>query len=237
MMETSHGCAPVFQAPATDLEKLIVHPTAAHHERTLIFLHGYHMEAADLLDLFLALSRVHKAWRFVLPQAPKMRVTATGDECASWFGDLTDYQGASEDAIDVFSLRVQRESLRQILHAEVSLLEGRSSHVYLGGLSQGGTMALDAATYMQVGGVVTLLSPRSSASLSRPLSCPWLALMSQDDEVFPLSWARNLLVGACSVTIVPGTHWLEDDEERSFLRSSLEKFEAMVKNPDAGLQV
>jgi predicted esterase len=162
-----------------------------------------------------------------------MVITASGAECRSWFDYLTDREGEAEDAVDVFSVRAQREALRRLLHAEVALLGGRCDRVFFGGLSQGGCMALDLACHMPFGGVVTLVAPRLSTSLARPLLCPWHALMGSEDELFPPSWTGPLLAGATSVTVIEENHWLPREAELNFLRSSLEKFETLLKTDHA----
>lgn len=210
-----------------DLDKIMLLPQGVH-ERTLVFLHGYGMEDKDHLELFTQVSKSFPTWRFVLPQAPIMKVTATYCDCPSWFDYLSDHGGAREDTVDVFSLRVTREALRRVLHAEVTLLGGDSQRVFLGGLSQGGIMALDLATHVKIGGVATMLAPRCSLSLPRPLAAPWLALMTTEDEVFPLSWARSLLAGVTELKLVPGNHWLDEQQELQFVAWALEKFQTMV---------
>jgi predicted esterase len=224
-------------APATGgLERLIVLPTTRPHEATLIYLHGYQMEAKELFDLFLELHQLHPTWRFVLPQAPSMAVTALGAECRSWFNYLTDREGREEDVVEISSVKIQREALRQLLHSEAALLGGRCDRVFFGGLSQGGCMALDLACHMTFGGVVTLVAPRLGP-VSLPLLCPWHALMGSEDEIFPPAWTKPLLAGATTVTVIKEKHWLPREAEIVFLRSALEKFERMLKTSDVELRL
>jgi len=209
------------------LDRVVLLPTAQRHGYTLVFLHGYHMRAEELLDLFVALRASFPAWRFVLPQAPRMAVTAFPQEPPgfSWFDYLTDRQGSAEDTVDVFSVRQQREALRAVLNAEARLLDGRASRVFLGGLSQGGCMALDLATHVDVGGVLTMVAPRLSTSLAKRLRAPWHALVADRDEVFPPSWSQPLLAGAASVYHLADNHWISEEEQLRFLRTGLTKFQ------------
>lgn len=197
-------------------EVLTVHASGAH-DRTLIFLHGFRMQASELLEVFVELSKSFPAWKFVLPQAPQMKITAYGGErVASWFDYLTDTGGQQEDSLDFFSLRAMKSRLQDLCLKESQLLPpGR--RVCMGGLSQGGCMALHVASHVDLLAVLTIVACRLSQSLPRALRCPWHAVFAKQDEVFPLSWAQPLLAGCTTLKKIEDTHYLEHNDVAELL--------------------
>lgn len=199
------------------------------HRRTLVFLHGFQMHAHELLEDFTQLQGRCPTWRVVLPQAPETPITAhAGAPTPSWYDYLTDTQGGSEDYVDLASLRVRRVELQALLRSEAELLDNDYGRLYLGGLSQGGTMALDLAAQLALGGVVTLAAPRLSVSLRRPLRCPWEGLFARDDAVFPSTWALPLQAEAVA-TWCEGGHDLDSVDTVAYLATTLQKFEGSRK--------
>ena len=215
-------------------ERLTIVPTV-EHRYTLVFLHGFQMQALDLLEDFTCIQEQCPHWRIVLPQAPVLAITAhEGNSTPSWYDYLTDTDGASEDYIDFASLRVRRVELEALLRAEAELLKNAQkqadySRLFVGGLSQGGTMALDLATHIALGGVVTLAAPRLSASLRRPLLCTWNGLFATNDTIFPSSWAAPLYTEA-TATWCDAEHDLEGVDTVTYVATTLQKFQTPRKD-------
>jgi len=205
------------------------------HDYTLIFLHGFMMRAHDLLDDFTQVQERCPTWRIVLPQAPKMAITAHGGSATpSWYDYLTDTSGACEDYVDTTSLRVRCVQLDELIRAEEELLYKKFKQrdygrIFLGGLSQGGTLALDVASRSALGGVVTMAAPRLSVSLRRELQCPWHGLFAREDEIFPTRWAAPLQADA-TATWCEGDHSLEGVDTVAYLATTLQKFQASRKD-------
>ena len=198
-------------APAETLasEQIVILPASGTHENTFIFLHGFKMEAKEMLDVFVELSKTLSTWRFVLPQAPCISISAhNGEESFSWFDYLTDRGGAQEDTVDIFGLRKMKVELQRLVTTENALLPTGTLAI-LGGLSQGGTMALHLATQFDLKAVVTAVACRLSHSMSRPLKCPWYAVIASEDDVFPTSWSKALMTGASEVQMIDDSHYLE----------------------------
>ena len=210
-------------------EKYVILPTSGKHENTFIFLHGFKMEAKEMLEVFVDLSKELTSWRFVLPQAPSIPITAhEGVESFAWFDYLTDHGGVQEDTVDIFGVRRMKVELQRLMAAENALLP-INTLVVLGGLSQGGTMALHMAAHSEIKAVVTAVACRLSHSMARPLKCPWHALIASEDDVFPSSWSQVLMEGASTVQTVDDSHYLEKtDITPAFLSilSKLQKNEA-----------
>jgi len=190
-------------------DQYVILPTSGNHYNTFIFLHGFKMEAREMLDVFVELSKTLSTWRFVLPQAPCMPITAhDGAESFSWFDYLSDRGGFQEDTVDIFGLRKMKVELQHLVAFENAMLPGGSLAV-IGGLSQGGTMALHLAAHSDLKAVVTAVACRLSHSMSRPLKCPWHAVVASEDDVFPASWSKPLMAGVSEVLTIDDTHYLE----------------------------
>ena len=205
---------------APDCERITI---MAHgrHENTLIFLHGFLMTAGEMLDLFVDLSKLLPTWKIVVPQAPNLPITAHGGMMAnSWFDYLTDHDGAKEDTVDIFGLRKIKSELQKLVEAENSLLPTGTLST-LGGLSQGGTLALHLATHLNVKAVVTLVACRLSQSMVRPLKCAWHAVVAERDEVYRSSWAKSLMTGVSTLRTVDDNHFLEKTDVCMLLHTIL----------------
>jgi predicted esterase len=210
-------------AEAASVEQFVVLPTSGKHENTFIFLHGFKMEANEMLDVFVDISKVLVTWRFVLPQAPFIPITAHGGtESFAWFDYLTDHGGLREDTVDIFGLRRTKVELQRLVTSENSLLPSGTLAV-LGGLSQGGTMALHMATLSDFKAVVTAVACRLSQSMARPLRCPWHAIVASEDDVFPSSWSQPLMTGATTIQTVSDSHYLEKTDITPLLLGILSK--------------
>ena len=188
------------------------------HTWTLVFLHGYCMRARALRA---SLRRARPpGWRVVLPQAPR-RPLPDGSRAPSWQDYLSDSGGAREDGVDPGAAAATRARLRALLRREARRVAGGLTRVVIGGLSQGGCVALDLCAFVQPAAVVTLVAHRPKLSAARPLKCSWHALTAEDDDVFPASWAHASLPEAATWERVPGGHFLERGQEASFLRRTL----------------
>jgi predicted esterase len=161
-----------------------------HHALTLVFLHGFGMTAVDMAEDMLELYSRFPQVRFVFPQAPCRAITAYNQsKCPAWYDYLTDYGGEKEDSAETLSVRSMRSALLQLIWKEAA----GGVPMVIGGLSQGGCMALDLATRSaSLMAVISCVSHRLHLSLPRELLCPWWALTAEQDEIFPAVWAQPL---------------------------------------------
>ncbi|CAE7368511.1 unnamed protein product [Symbiodinium microadriaticum] len=156
-----HGPRP-RKATATELDGHIVSPvTGSPHRYTLIYLHGLggaggsYVSADSELELPWRLGDSYApGLRAVLPSAPSM-AQPWGEELASWYV----YRAlTSNEVADAESLASVRRALDEVIRNEVRHLAGDGRRVFLGGISQGCNMALDAylrlASTLNLGGFV-----------------------------------------------------------------------------------
>jgi predicted esterase len=177
----------------------IVFQPVGTHEATLIFLHGLGMSAEDISCDLAAVAAKLPWLRVVVPEAPMRPVTAYGGiEHRSWFDYLTNREGEAEDAVDTQTVRTARGVIQQLVWRECA---AAPVPIILGGLSQGGCLALDVACRdASLAAVVTGVAHRLHLSLARPLLCPWYALIASDDVV-PMSWAYPASQDGAHVTV------------------------------------
>jgi predicted esterase len=152
-------------------QPLIVEPTA-EHTATVILLHGFSSTPRTLRDRWLP--GLHKRLsdgfsfaglegvRFILPPAPVREIscygTAQRPAIAAWHDYLTCDRAAAgeEELVDRKTLEETRLRLHEMLDVEIAAVGGDPLRVCLGGHSQGGCAALDAAVtyYRTIGGVL-----------------------------------------------------------------------------------
>lgn len=133
-----------------DFPALHIHPPQASHTHTAILLHGRGSDGPEFAEEFFSsltskdqnLASCLPSWRWVFPTSRDRWSTTFQEEECSWFDaySLTDIHERQELQID--GLRESVSYILDILDAEIDLLDGRSSQVYLGGISQGMATAL-----------------------------------------------------------------------------------------------
>lgn len=131
---------------ATEVRHCIGHA----HTCTLIYLHGYAGKGCEYVgeempSCYPWMDGGDRApgLRVVLPTAPKLK-QPWGDMETSWYC----YARPNRNNVGNFlSLAATRERLLRVVLREIDLLKGAADHVFLGGLSQGCTVALD--TYLR----------------------------------------------------------------------------------------
>lgn len=137
---------------------LIVQPKPGHlHTCTLIYLHGFARNGEDYLceDTcypWIPGGDCAPGLRVVLPTGERM-AQPWGVVEPSWYAYERPDRNSVGDPVTLFTTRAR---LASILHDEVARLGGEGRRVFLGGLSQGCTMALDLyvreATNLRLGG-------------------------------------------------------------------------------------
>ncbi|KAJ5543256.1 hypothetical protein N7535_005686 [Penicillium sp. DV-2018c] len=130
-------------------EPYIHHPKASH-THTIILLHGRSSDGPEFAEeLFSSttfngksLSACLPAYRWVFPISRNRWSATFQEEMRSWFDaySLTDIQKEQEAQKD--GLRESVLHILDILEEEARLLDGRLSHIYLGGISQGMATAI-----------------------------------------------------------------------------------------------
>ncbi|KAL5332704.1 alpha/beta-hydrolase [Aspergillus crustosus] len=127
-----------------------IHPPHTSHTYTAILLHGHGSDGPEFAEeLFSSVTSKSKnlpdalpTWRWVFPTSRDRLSTRFQEEMCSWFDaySLSDIQERQE--LQVEGLRESVSYILNILEEGIKLLDGKASHVYLGGISQGMATAL-----------------------------------------------------------------------------------------------
>ena len=167
-------------------EPHIHHPQGPHtHTHTVILLHGRGSDGPEFAEeLFSSSTSKGKtlpsslpSYRWVFPTSRSRWSTTFEEEMCAWFdayslGDIHERQELQKDGI--------RESILHILgilEEEAQRLDGRFSHIYLGGMSQGMATALWA-----------FLAATATCRVQVPLGgllgfCGWLPFVQQLEQL------------------------------------------------------
>lgn len=173
--------------PLRDAE---VEPLAGHeHTCTMIYLHGYCRLGSEYLpkgQLCFCMPWAPggdraRGLRAVLPTAPELR-QPWGEEATSWYG----YESPRHNRVgDARSLQDTRSRLDAVVRREVERVGG-GHRVFLGGASQGCTVALDTylrlASELRLGGFVGSIGFMPTDSKGFRGSNRALQKLQQDEE-------------------------------------------------------
>ncbi|GKZ39002.1 hypothetical protein AbraIFM66950_011660 [Aspergillus brasiliensis] len=127
-----------------------IHIPKGPHTHTAILLHGRGSNGPEFAEeLFSSSTSMGQnlpshppTWRWVFPTSKDRWNERFQEELCAWFDayspdDITEYQ-----ASQVPGLQESVSYILDILEQEISLLDGKTTHVYLGGISQGTAIAL-----------------------------------------------------------------------------------------------
>ncbi|XP_076440765.1 acyl-protein thioesterase 1-like isoform X2 [Babylonia areolata] len=134
-------------------EPAIVIPPLKDHKATLIFFHGLGDTGHGWAEILEALKFKHI--KCVCPHAPTQKVTVNrGMRMPSWF-DIHGFEPNSTE--DEVSIKEASQTLQALVETEVKN-SIPSSLIFIGGISQGGAVALYTAFTVDkpVGGIVAL---------------------------------------------------------------------------------
>ena len=168
-----------------------------HHAKyALILFHGLGSDGKDFIPLARKLRQLTKLpIRFIFPHAPAQPVTlANGHVMPAWYDILAMTVDATEDreGLNEISLKVD-----QLIQEQVQL-GIPPEHIFLGGFSQGGAVALyTGLRYPQkLGGIIglsTYLPFRHHLEEEKhPVNhhTPIFLVHGEDDLMLPLEWAN-----------------------------------------------
>lgn len=127
-----------------------IHPHKGIHTHTAILLHGRGSDGPEFAeDFFSSMTSKNKNmaaclpnWRWVFPSSRDRWTTAFQEEMPAWFDAYSLSNIEERQDLQVEGLIESVLHILAILESEIHLLDGRASHVYLGGISQGMATAL-----------------------------------------------------------------------------------------------
>ncbi|PKS11991.1 hypothetical protein jhhlp_001287 [Lomentospora prolificans] len=128
---------------------LIFHPRT-QHTHTIVMLHGRGSTGPEFAgELFESTTLTHESlqdslpgWRWVFPSAKELWSTTFQEAMPAWFETTSSIDPSSRPESQMPLIQESVEHILQILQEESEMLRGRSEKVILGGISQGGAVAM-----------------------------------------------------------------------------------------------
>lgn len=123
----------------------------------MIVLHGFTMESDDMKYLTNKIDKIlpkNVVMKYILPQAPKRKITIYKKKEYAWFDYFTE-DVYTEEKIDINHLKESRKFIHNLINQEMKLFNDPSK-IFLVGYSQGCCQMLDAGlTYKKkLGGLI-----------------------------------------------------------------------------------
>ena len=147
----------------------IIYPSY-EHKYSVILLHGmdsapkYFDNLIDYLSSNHIYSHILTNTKFIFPEAPIMNINFPNNTLVnvnSWYNYYTRYDNLNKiDLINTLDFRYQTIRILNIILSEYMLLKGNNKNIYIGGISQGGTIAYNLLSFLpfNIGGLISIKS-------------------------------------------------------------------------------
>lgn len=122
-----------------------IHPK--NHKRTVILLHGMGQDISEMINIKKYINRFKRGIKYIIPVADYMDISwPDGEEknISSWYNYFTRYDNKfKHDILDKSQLKNVTDKIINIINSESKIVD--PSKISLIGLSQGGTVCINAA--------------------------------------------------------------------------------------------
>lgn len=122
------------------------------HVKTLILLHGMNQDENDLETITKNLENKKRGLKIIIPIADPIRVKwpdYTEEIINSWYNYYSRYDNKiKHDIINVPQFKKKSDEIKSIIEDECKYID--SSKIFLCGISQGGTIAIDTSLKLKV---------------------------------------------------------------------------------------
>jgi len=163
---------------------------------TVLFLHGLGGSGMGWEQMVKPITPFFPSVKFILPSAPKMKVTFSGETIPSWY----DIAGFSTDHVeDEAGIKRSVKQIHDIIEAEEKNHGTPSNKLLLAGASQGGAIALYAGlTYKKpLAGILALSTylplhthfPKVLTDENKNI--PLLMCHGEQDSIVKFEWAQK----------------------------------------------
>lgn len=169
-------------------------------EKCLIFCHGMYCTPESLKSL----QRQAKGIKCIFPKAPTRTISwPNGRErdVISWYNYYSDNRG-KPDVIEERNFNSQVRRIQQIVRREVKRFGKKN--VFVGGVSQGGTVAGAVATIEGIGLILSrscFIFTDIMKDYKKDAKFPILVTSGYDDQVYPVPFQKK------SLKCFPHAHW------------------------------
>lgn len=172
------------------------------HKYTLILLHGIYESNDSLLYLCKIIQKANKYIKIILPNAPSRTITwsdVTEYDINAWYNYIKCNDEIMEhDEIDVDQFNEQADRIYNILDEEIDKLNGESHNVIIGGISQGGTLALHVGLNYKkklgaIIGIHTILIDNVTKIHRELNNIPIYIFAGNDDDIYNIKLQTHCL--------------------------------------------
>lgn len=176
----------------------IIFPSIKEHLYTFIILHGMYETNNSLLELVNYLQNNNKHLKIIVPNAPLRDINwpmGIEKNVNSWYNYYSQKDGKMEfDNIDENHFFEQVERINKLIDNEINILKD-SKKIFLGGISQGGTLALHIGlTHLfELGGIIgihTLFLKDMIQNIEKINKIPIFLLSGKNDYIYNFKFQR-----------------------------------------------
>ena len=122
------------------------------HIKTIILLHGLNQSIDSLMNIVQLIKIKKRGIRFILPIADEMNIIwpdGSSENSISWYNYYTRYDNLfKHDIINQQEFKNNTEYILNIIEQESKLID--SSKIFLCGISQGGTLAINISLNLKI---------------------------------------------------------------------------------------
>lgn len=196
----------------------IVNPTSIH-TCTIVMLHGRGSDGEEFAEEFLAeshlsdktsLAEAFPGARWVFPSSKQLWSTAFEEHMPAWFEAHSLSDTTSRQDLQTAGIKDSVAYVQSILDDELAILEGRKEKLIMGGISQGGAIAM-----------LTLLGRGGLTCGGAFVTNTWLPFAENIEQILPVSNGQ-------AVTESAG----EDDYD-GFVQTLTSEFSGLGRSKDA----
>jgi dienelactone hydrolase len=181
-------------------------------KNTIIFLHPFKTTIKDTKGFLKNTLKKYKNSRWFFPKASISMMKNK----YSWFEYTTDFNGIKEDRINMNTLIIQRYRMINLIRRIAKKYHnGDTSKIIIGGISQGGCLALDISTFIKLKCVITFVSHRIYPTIKKKILAPWYCLIATKDDIFRKEWVN--ILSANYVKEVDDDHYLVNTDTDDFI--------------------
>ena len=176
------------------------------HKYTVILLHGMYSTCEYFDDFIQYLNdnynHILNNTKFIFPNAPIMDIDYPNNKhynVNSWYNYYTCYDNQNKiDTINTLDFRHQTMRILNIVLNEYMLLNGNSKNIYVGGVSQGGTIAYNLLSFLpfNIGGIISIKSifMYKYTKLTRENVKPRIYIyIAREDEIYNMKLHNNYI--------------------------------------------
>ena len=220
------------------------------HEYTIILLHPMYSSSNYFNDYINYLkdnyNHIFNNTKFIFPESPIIDIDFPNNklyQVNSWYNYYTCYDNLNKiDKININDYRYQTMRILNIIINEYIILNSNNKNIYIGGISQGGTLLFNILKYLpfNIGGIISIKSVYMytyTRLKKNNIKTPIYIFIAEHDEIYNITLQNNYIkrlknIGyKIYIKIIPYiTHNMVSYHEHDFITKILLKKNKIYKN-------